>query len=531
MAILIIYELFLLKMDKNNKIFESLLLSPNRNEQIITIICEALSSCIPKSWNRINKILKSLTKNNYSQIKKECYIGLPEDLPSLRALIWKINFKYLPKNIKKWDLTLKNMRKQYKEIKDAYMIRQKEEIKIFEEIENKIKIKENNKNENIIKKCYNLIIDEESKEKTLKKIPTQICLLSKMDKLETKETDTEIDSSRNLILLAKSTDRTLLELINKDINRTHAFFHFFSKPVNSNIKLNQNELDLFNSNKKHNIYQDFKQVYTKGRKGSEILKYETHSDVLERLLYIYAKLNKDVGYVQGMNEIIAPIYYCYSLDKTCELENIEADTFWSFSALMEDIKKYFMNINDKEKGGICDKVNLFELMVSKIHKNIYIKFQNNHIRIFHFAFRWINLFFSQQFILPDLIRIWDTIFCEDDRYYFSYYLGLGILEYKKTGLLGKKFFEAVEELQKKEIADVNKIMKIAFEIKKLNENKIKEILFFYDINIFKKKNKRNEKNKKIPDKNHTKEDKNNNVRNCVTIDFIPVNPSLFNNNK
>ena len=95
------------------------------------------------------------------------------------------------------------MRKQYKEIKDAYMIRQKEEIKIFEEIENKIKIKENNKNENIIKKCYNLIIDEESKEKTLKKIPTQICLLSKMDKLETKETDTEIDSSRNLILLAK----------------------------------------------------------------------------------------------------------------------------------------------------------------------------------------------------------------------------------------------------------------------------------------------------------------------------------------
>ena len=151
-------------------------------------------------------------------------------------------------------------------------------------------------------------------------------------------------------------------------------------------------------------------------------------------------MNKDVGYIQGMNEIIDYIYYCYSLDKTCDLENIEADTFWSFSAQMEDIKKYFININNKEKGGICDKINLFELMVSKIHKELFIKFQNNNIRIFHFAFRWINLFFSQQFILPDLIRILDTFFCEDDRNYFSYYFGLEILEYKKRKLSSKKFF-------------------------------------------------------------------------------------------
>ena len=338
-------------MDRNNKIFESILLSPNHNEHIVTIICQALSSCIPKSWNRINKILTYLIKNNYNQLKKECYMGLPEDLPSLRALIWKINFKYLPKNINKWDSTLKNMRSQYKEIKEAYILRQKEEMKIFEEIEIKIKKKNENINqENFIKKCYNIIIEDENKEKYLKKNKTQINLFSKIENLETKETESQIESNKNLILLAKSTDRHLLEMINKDVNRTHAFFHFFSKPVNNNIKLNQKELNSINSHKNNLIYQDFKQLYTKGRKKDDILKYETHSDVLERLLYIYSKVNKDVGYIQGMNEIIAPIYYCYSLDKTCELENIEADTFWSFSSLMDDIKKYFININNKEKG-------------------------------------------------------------------------------------------------------------------------------------------------------------------------------------
>ena len=518
-------------MNKNAKIFESILLSPNRNEQIITIICEALSSCIPKSWNRINKILTYLINNNYSQLKKECYIGLPEDLPSLRALIWKINFKYLPKNIKKWDSTLKNMRKQYKEIKEAYLIRQKEEIKIFEEIEIKIK-NENSIKDNNIKKCYNLLIENQNTEKTMKKCPTQNCLRSKNEALElkeTKETETEIDSTNDLLLLAKCTDRLLLEMINKDIIRTHSFFHFFSKTANKNIKLNQEELNGLNSHKKNLIYQDFKQVYTKGRKNSEILKFETHSDVLERMLYIFAKMNKDVGYVQGMNEIISPIYYCYSLDKTCDLDSIEADTFWSFSLLMEDIKKHFININDKKKGGICDKVNLFELMVSKIHKEIYLKFQNKNLRIFHFAFRWINLFFSQQFILPDLIRIWDAIFCEDDRYNFVYYFGLAILEYKKSRLLGNNFYDVVEELQRKELTDVNKIMKIALEIKKLNENKINEILFFYDINMFKSNGNCKKKNLiKVPkNKRKKSEDKKCINRNCITINYIDINPSLF----
>lgn len=42
---------------------------------------------------------------------------------------------------------------------------------------------------------------------------------------------------------------------------------------------------------------------------------ETHADVLARVLFIYAKLNPGIKYVQGMNEVLAVIYYC----------------FWSFS--------------------------------------------------------------------------------------------------------------------------------------------------------------------------------------------------------
>ena len=71
-------------------------------------------------------------------------------------------------------------------------------------------------------------------------------------------------------------------------------------------------------------------------------------------------------------------------------------------------------------------------MVSKIQKDIFNKLKKNNIdESFHFVMKWINLFFSQQMIMPDVLRLWDIIFSEDERYYFVYIFSLAILEYNK----------------------------------------------------------------------------------------------------
>lgn len=41
---------------------------------------------------------------------------------------------------------------------------------------------------------------------------------------------------------------------------------------------------------------------------------DLHWEALERILFIYAKLNPGIGYVQGMNEILAPLYYVLAND-------------------------------------------------------------------------------------------------------------------------------------------------------------------------------------------------------------------------
>lgn len=211
-------------MEKTKNVFDEILISPNHNEQIVSIICNALTSCFPEEYIRVNKILKDIINNNKNEIKRECYRGLPENLPSLRALIWKINFRYLPRNIQKWEKTLKTLRDEYKEIKNAVIVRQKEEIKIFEEIEHKTHEKNRIRESQINKINFEMsksIIDDDNS-----------------------------SLNKSLALLAESTDKKLLETINKDINRTYSKMNFFSKPINNKIQLSQEEINNFISLKK-----------------------------------------------------------------------------------------------------------------------------------------------------------------------------------------------------------------------------------------------------------------------------------------
>ena len=46
--------------------------------------------------------------------------------------------------------------------------------------------------------------------------------------------------------------------------------------------------------------------------------HEAHWEVVERILFVFSKLNSGQSYVQGMNEIIGPIYYTFATDPNNE---------------------------------------------------------------------------------------------------------------------------------------------------------------------------------------------------------------------
>lgn len=52
-------------------------------------------------------------------------------------------------------------------------------------------------------------------------------------------------------------------------------------------------------------------------------------------------------------------------------------------------------------------------MVKAKDEAVYMALDRQNLKPEFFAFRWITLLLSQDFKLPELITLWDSLFCDD----------------------------------------------------------------------------------------------------------------------
>jgi TBC1 domain family member 13 len=130
----------------------------------------------------------------------------------------------------------------------------------------------------------------------------------------------------------------LVDEIEKDIKRTRSDIGVFREAYDSflNTIENQPQLRRQKSMKKSELSREDNNNYI-----------ETNGDQLSRILFIYAKLNTGIKYVQGMNEILAIIYLCYRNYRDnnhyfIKEKYIESDMFHTFCNVMEDLRDGFM---------------------------------------------------------------------------------------------------------------------------------------------------------------------------------------------
>lgn len=405
------------------------------NPVLLSIINKSSKMHGEKTKKRIKDILVNIIKKEKEKLKKVCFEGLPDDLPLLRSLIWKINLKYLPMDVDRWAETLKKKQSEYQDIKSAFMLKMEAERKLYQELD---EITAANNHE----------------------------LLNTFRKNKEKELNTFI----------KYTDRQLLEEIDKDVRRTHTDLNFFFMPSKTEdfTKLTNDEIRGIVEKRRSTDVKTIDDIYI----NIEVNKFETHADVLCRILYIFAKLNPDIQYVQGMNEILAPIYYCFSFDASCpqSSSDLEADTFWAFSFLMDDIKTLFMRNKDDSKEGIFKKIEKLKDLIKVVDKDIYNILFKHSVELSHFAFRWIILLFTQEFILPDVMRLWDAIFSDKDRFYYVFYISLAILKLKKSKIMSSDFAGIIIELQNLEDIEAEDILEEVSLLKKGFDKKLKQMM-------------------------------------------------------
>ncbi|KAK0259144.1 hypothetical protein B0A54_16021 [Friedmanniomyces endolithicus] len=153
------------------------------------------------------------------------------------------------------------------------------------------------------------------------------------------------------------------------------------------------------------------------------------------ILFIWAKLNPDINYRQGMHELLAPILWVVERDAidlgpssralgedatvrvVFDAESIEHDAFALFSQVMRSAKGFYEpgpSLPHAGENAIVHRSRrIFEEMLPKVDPELAQHLRTNDIVPQIFLMRWIRLLFGREFGFDDVLSMWDVIFAED----------------------------------------------------------------------------------------------------------------------
>merc|ERR1711915_801739 len=182
-------------------------------------------------------------------------------------------------------------------------------------------------------------------------------------------------------------------------------------------------------------------------------------------LFLYAKLNPGQSYVQGMNEIIGPIYYVLAADSDLEWrQHAEADCFFWFTNLMSDIRDFFIKTLDDSSTGIQALMIKLNNRIEQVDQAVADQLQQQGIRMQYFAFRWLSLMLSQEFSLPDVLTLWDALLTDDSRTKLLINVCTSMLCLVRDSLLQNDFASNMKMLQNYPEIDMRLILNKAEEL-------------------------------------------------------------------
>lgn len=192
------------------------------------------------------------------------------------------------------------------------------------------------------------------------------------------------------------------------------------------------------------LLQCIKNDVDRTRQDMEFFRRERTKIELMSVLFVYARLNPGVRYVQGMNEVAAVVYWVMSHDPNVA----EADAFWVFSELMVEIKEGFMQVLDNTGEGVHGLVRGVMYLLRMYDPELARHLVRCELPPVVFLVRWCTVLFAQDASLPDVLGLWDAFIGDPRRFEFVTFVALAIILSRRDELLlTDKQFELVEVLQ------------------------------------------------------------------------------------
>ncbi|XP_056333857.1 TBC1 domain family member 15 isoform X1 [Danio aesculapii] len=148
--------------------------------------------------------------------------------------------------------------------------------------------------------------------------------------------------------------------------------------------------------------------------------------LLHDILMTYCMYDFDLGYVQGMSDLLSPILFV--------MEN-EVDAFWCFVSFMDEMHENFEEQMQGMKTQLIQLSTLLRLLDLAFWN--YLEAQDSGY--LYFCFRWLLIRFKRELHFQDVLRLWEVMWTRLPCQNFHLLVCCAILDSEKQKIMDRKY--------------------------------------------------------------------------------------------
>jgi len=149
---------------------------------------------------------------------------------------------------------------------------------------------------------------------------------------------------------------------------------------------------------------------------------------MKDMLITYNEYNTTLGYVQGMSDLLAPIYAVMQDD---------AMAFWAFCHFMKQMERNFL----RDQSGMRNQLVTIDHLVQLMDPKLYLHLKAADSADFFFLFRMLLIWFKREFSWEDVLVLWETLWTNYYSSQFVLFIALALLEKHRNVVMNSKFLK------------------------------------------------------------------------------------------
>lgn len=181
--------------------------------------------------------------------------------------------------------------------------------------------------------------------------------------------------------------------------------------------------------------------------------------LMMRVLFVYAKEHAEIGYRQGMHELLANVVYLLEQEKRHESSDacvqellprthLEHDAYALFSALMLRQRDYYAVSKGGANAILVKSAEVQNTLLAKHDAHLARHMTELGIEPQLYMIKWVKLLFGREFHFEDVLTLWDAVFAYDAHNTLLDYIAAAMLIYIREQLLHMDYSACLKRLLK-----------------------------------------------------------------------------------